>query len=62
MSRPYGYDIFFVNENDAMNVIWHNHERVRGHNWEMDRDFGPTFLDDLPQWINLHHLINHFPK
>ncbi|MCX6035856.1 MAG: hypothetical protein NTV38_12915 [Chloroflexi bacterium] len=43
-------------------MIWHDHERVHFHIWEMDRDFAPTFLHDLPQRIHPHLATYHLAK
>src|SRR3972149_945057 len=53
MLRPY-----VVDDDDAVNMIWHDYERVGGHPREMDRNLAPTRIDGLAIPVHPHNAVD----
>lgn len=63
MLRPYeNRGLAFVNEDNPMNVIWHNDKRIRLRIRKMNWDLVPTIQYDFPQRGNCHFAVKNLPK
>lgn len=67
MPRPYEWrrirrHSVFIYDNNPMHMIWHNHKRAQFNIRKMFGDSAPTFIGDLTKFIQLHLLVNDFPK
>ena len=56
------YERIIPDDDDAMHMIGHDCEDIQFDVWEMFGDFFPASICDTAQRVELHRVINDFPK